>query len=170
MLSVMPTIITASAAHDSTKLIFPTVLRMSVTTGEVNGKKGAWGHSVGGMGKITEIMAKVAKEAGVEISLESPVAKVLVDGNKAAGVKLVSGEEITASRIIAAFLRERLLVRREPGSRFYDGDIVRLEMDHIGWLGLHGLRMEPWFGIQSIASGVWEKAGIRMSRGTTARS
>ena len=34
----------------------------------------------------------------------------------------------TASRIIAAFLRERLLVRREPGSRFYDGDIVRLEM------------------------------------------
>ena len=34
----------------------------------------------------------------------------------------------TASRIIAAFLRERLLVRREPGSRFYDADIVRLEM------------------------------------------
>lgn len=33
----------------------------------------------------------------------------------------------TASRIIAAFGRERLLVRREPGSRFYDGDIVRLE-------------------------------------------
>ena len=34
----------------------------------------------------------------------------------------------TASRIIAAFLRERLLVKREPGSRFYDADIVRLEM------------------------------------------
>lgn len=33
--------------------------------------------------------------------------------------------------------------------------IVRLEVDHISWLGLHGLRMEPWFGIQSIASGVW---------------
>jgi CRP/FNR family transcriptional regulator len=33
----------------------------------------------------------------------------------------------TASRISAAFLRERLLVRREPGSRFYDGDIVGLE-------------------------------------------
>ncbi len=34
----------------------------------------------------------------------------------------------TASRIIAAFQRERLLVRREPGSRFYDGDVVRLEL------------------------------------------
>jgi hypothetical protein len=27
--------------------------------GEVNGKKGAWGHSVGGMGAITQMMAKV---------------------------------------------------------------------------------------------------------------
>ena len=33
----------------------------------------------------------------------------------------------TASRIVAAFLRERLLVRRESGSRFYDADIVGLE-------------------------------------------
>ena len=34
----------------------------------------------------------------------------------------------TASRIVAAFLRERLLVRRDPpNNRFYDGDIVRLE-------------------------------------------
>ena len=42
---------------------------------------------------------------------------------------LILGTTIeTASRIIAAFLRERLLVRREPGSRFYDADIVRLEI------------------------------------------
>ncbi len=34
----------------------------------------------------------------------------------------------TASRIIAAFLRERLLVRRESGSRFFDGNIVQLEL------------------------------------------
>jgi phytoene dehydrogenase-like protein len=69
--------------------------------GEVNGKKGAWGHSIGGMGKITEIMAKVVREMGVEISLESPVSRVLVDGGTAVGVKLVSGEEILADRVIA---------------------------------------------------------------------
>mgnify|MGYP000146053724 CR=1 FL=1 len=28
---------------------------------------------------------------------------------------------------VEQILRERLLVKREPGSRFYDGDIVRLE-------------------------------------------
>ena len=69
--------------------------------GEVNGKKGAWGHSIGGMGTITRIMAEVCRKAGVEISLEAPVDQVLVDGGRAVGVKLVSGEEIAATRVIA---------------------------------------------------------------------
>jgi phytoene dehydrogenase-like protein len=69
--------------------------------GEVNGKKGAWGHSVGGMGAITQIMARVCEEAGVEISLDSPVSRVLVDGGRAVGVRLESGEEIVADRVIA---------------------------------------------------------------------
>ena len=69
--------------------------------GEVNGKKGAWGHCVGGMGTITQIMASVCAEAGVEISLESPVDQVLVDGDRVAGVRLTSGEEIMARRVIA---------------------------------------------------------------------
>ncbi len=69
--------------------------------GEINGKKGMWGHSVGGMGAITKYMAEACVEAGVEISLESPVAQVLVDGGKAAGVRLESGEEIAAGTVIA---------------------------------------------------------------------
>src|SRR3569623_317882 len=47
--------------------------------GEVNGKKGAWGHRVGGMGAITQFMAEACPDMGVELSLEAPVAKVLVD-------------------------------------------------------------------------------------------
>lgn len=69
--------------------------------GEVNGKKGAWGHSIGGMGAITQIMAKVVTAMGVEISLETPVERVLVEGGRAVGVKLASGEEIAADRVIA---------------------------------------------------------------------
>jgi phytoene dehydrogenase-like protein len=67
--------------------------------GEVNGKKGAWGHSIGGMGAITQAMARVVTALGVEISLEAPVARVLVNGGKAAGVKLESGEEVIAEFI-----------------------------------------------------------------------
>ena len=37
--------------------------------GEVNGKKGAWGHAIGGMGAITQAMAKVCVAAGVEIKI-----------------------------------------------------------------------------------------------------
>ena len=81
--------------------------------GEVNGKKGAWGHSVGGMGRITLLMAEACREAGVEISLESPVARVLVDGDAVAGVRLESGAEIAAGRVIAnagpAMLYNRLM-------------------------------------------------------------
>ena len=81
--------------------------------GEVNGKKGAWGHSVGGMGAITQAMAAVCREAGVEISLDSPVDRVLIDGGRAAGVRLASGEEVIAGTVIAnvgpKLLYERLI-------------------------------------------------------------
>ncbi|RYY36036.1 MAG: NAD(P)/FAD-dependent oxidoreductase, partial [Sphingomonadales bacterium] len=76
--------------------------------GEVNGKKGAWGHSIGGMGAITQLMAEACVEAGVEISLEAPVAKLLVDGGKVAGVRLESGEAI-AAKVVAANVGPALL-------------------------------------------------------------
>lgn len=69
--------------------------------GEVNGKKGAWGHSVGGMGAITQAMARVVTALGVEISLDAPVDRVLVDGARVAGVRLESGEEVIADRVIS---------------------------------------------------------------------
>ena len=79
--------------------------------GEINGKKGMWGHSVGGMGAITKYMAEACVEAGCEISLEAPVAKVLGDGKKVAGVRLESGEEIIAP-IVAANVGPALLFRQ----------------------------------------------------------
>ena len=79
--------------------------------GEVNGHKGAWGHAIGGMGAISEAMAAACREQGVEISLESPVARVLVDGGKAAGVVLEGGEELAAP-IVAANVGPALLYSR----------------------------------------------------------
>ena len=79
--------------------------------GEINGKKGMWGHSVGGMGAITQYMAEACTEAGVEISLEAPVAQILVDGKKVAGVRLESGEEISA-KIVAANVGPTLLYQQ----------------------------------------------------------
>ena len=89
--------------------------------GEVNGKYGAWGHSIGGMGAITRAMAAACVDAGVEISLEAPVARVLVDNGKAAGVTLESGEEI-ASTIVAANVGPALLFRQMVEPADLDAD------------------------------------------------
>ena len=51
--------------------------------GEVNGIKGAWGHAIGGMGAITQAMAKACAEAGVEIRTDSPVREVILDKGNA---------------------------------------------------------------------------------------
>lgn len=69
--------------------------------GEVNGKSGQWGHVIGGMGRITQLMADACKEAGVEISLATPVEKLLVEKGAAVGVCTAAGEHIRARKIIA---------------------------------------------------------------------
>jgi phytoene dehydrogenase-like protein len=69
--------------------------------GEVNGKKGAWGHAVGGMGAITQAMAKAAAERGVEIRVACPVREILVERGRAVGVVTESGEAIRARSIVS---------------------------------------------------------------------
>lgn len=69
--------------------------------GEVNGTKGAWGHAIGGMGAITQAMARACEEAGATIMVGAPVAQVLVSGGRAAGVRLESGAEIIAPLVLA---------------------------------------------------------------------
>ena len=76
--------------------------------GEVNGKPGIWGHAVGGMGAITQAMAAECKVRGVEITLDAPVLRVLVEAGRAVGVKLVSGETLNA-RAVVSNLNPKLL-------------------------------------------------------------
>ncbi|NKB39387.1 MAG: FAD-dependent oxidoreductase, partial [Gammaproteobacteria bacterium] len=56
--------------------------------GEVNGKKGRWGHVTGGMGGITQAMAKSAEAYGVDIEVNASVKNVIVENDKACGVML----------------------------------------------------------------------------------
>ena len=69
--------------------------------GEVNGKKGAWGHAIGGMGAITQAMAKAAAERGVEIRVACPVREVLVEGGRAVGIVTEKGEAIRARSVVS---------------------------------------------------------------------
>ena len=69
--------------------------------GEVNGRRGAWGHAIGGMGAITQAMATEARALGVEIETDSEVARVLVDDRGAHGVEVADGGTLEARCVVA---------------------------------------------------------------------
>ena len=69
--------------------------------GEVNGRAGVWGHAVGGMGAITQAMARAASEHGVRIDVGKPVREVIVEGSRAGGVVLDDGTAVRARAVIA---------------------------------------------------------------------
>ncbi len=55
----------------------------------------------GGMGALSDAMASVAKGFGAEIRTDAPVASITVEGGRATGVKLESGEELKAAVIVS---------------------------------------------------------------------
>jgi phytoene dehydrogenase-like protein len=71
------------------------------TFGEVNGKRGVWGHAIGGMGAITQAMAKAAGAHGVRIDLGSAVREVIVERGRATGVVLEDGTAVRARTVVA---------------------------------------------------------------------
>lgn len=92
--------------------------------GELNGKKGVWGHAIGGMGAITEAMRKACEALGVQIRVEAPVARILVADGRAIGVRLESGEELFA-RNIAANVGPKLLYERLLAPGDLDPEFLR---------------------------------------------
>ncbi len=92
--------------------------------GEVNGKRGAWGHAIGGMGAITQAMAKECIARGVAIRTDAPVARVIVKGGRAAGAELEGGEVVEAARVVAnvtpKVLFERLVAPEHVPADFRD--------------------------------------------------
>lgn len=76
--------------------------------GEVNGRRGAWGHAIGGMGAITQAMARAVTAAGGEIRTGSGVAQVLTEKGRAAGVVTVDGTVLRA-RAVVSNVHPRLL-------------------------------------------------------------
>jgi phytoene dehydrogenase-like protein len=67
--------------------------------GEVNGKRRVWGHAVGGMGAISDAMAKSAASHGVEIETRASVNELLIENGRAAGVVLNDGRVVRANTV-----------------------------------------------------------------------
>ena len=90
------------------------------TFGEVNGKRGVWGHAIGGMGAITQAMAKAAGAQGVRVDVGSAVREIIVERGRATGIVLADGTSVRARAVIANVNPQHLfqaLVPREAVPR-----------------------------------------------------
>ncbi len=89
--------------------------------GEVNGQRGQWGHAKGGMGAITQAMARECAARGVVLRTGVPVARVIVTGGRATGVELETGETVEATRVVAN-VNPKLLFERLVAAEHLDAD------------------------------------------------
>ena len=91
--------------------------------GEVNGRKGVWGHAVGGMGAITQAMAAEARARGVDITTDAEVARIVVTDGVARAATLADGSAVEA-RCVVSNLNPRLLYLKLIEERELDADFV----------------------------------------------
>jgi phytoene dehydrogenase-like protein len=75
--------------------------------GEIDGAFRSWGFARGGTGAISDAIADAAREAGAEIRVQAPIAKIIVKNGRATGVVLADGDELYAD-IISSSVDPRL--------------------------------------------------------------
>src|SRR6476469_6650660 len=94
--------------------------------GEVNGKKGVWGHAIGGMGAITLAMARGARGHGAEIETEAGVREVIVENGRAVGIVLDNGETIRAKYVVSGVNPKLLYPRLMPSGALAPEFLARI--------------------------------------------
>ncbi|HLO19745.1 MAG TPA: NAD(P)/FAD-dependent oxidoreductase, partial [Sphingomicrobium sp.] len=90
--------------------------------GEAAGVPGAWGHAIGGMGSITQAMARACREAGVDILLNTPVEEVILASGRAAGV--VAGGKAYRAKTVVSGVNPKLLFDRLVPQGGVDADVA----------------------------------------------
>jgi phytoene dehydrogenase-like protein len=92
--------------------------------GELEGVSGAWGHVRGGMGAISQAIARSAEHAGATIRTGAPVRSIDVADGRVTGVTLESGEELRAP-VIASGAHPRTTVLELAGGEHFPDDVAR---------------------------------------------
>jgi phytoene dehydrogenase-like protein len=94
--------------------------------GEVNGRKGAWGHALGGMGAITQAMASAACAHGAEIETDAAVREIIVEQDRVRGVVLADGRQVRAGKVAANVNPKLLYTTMLPAEALPDDFLRRM--------------------------------------------
>jgi phytoene dehydrogenase-like protein len=91
--------------------------------GELNGVPGAWGHVIGGMGAISQAIARSAEAAGALIRTDAEVVSIDVTNGRATGVTLASGERLEAP-IVASGAHPKTTILDLAGADQFPEEVV----------------------------------------------
>jgi phytoene dehydrogenase-like protein len=91
--------------------------------GEIDGAFRSWGFARGGTGAISNAIGSAALEAGVEIRMEAPIAKITVKSGQASGVVLENGDEIEA-QVVSSSVDPRLTFTKMVGHENLPAEFV----------------------------------------------
>ncbi len=88
-----------------------------------DGHLGNWGFQEGGMGGVSSAIEAAARSHGAEVRTSAPVARILVEDGKAAGVVLDNGEELRA-KVVVSTLHPRTAFLDQVGAEHLPDDFV----------------------------------------------
>src|SRR6202030_2814533 len=91
-------------------------LLFHLLSGGEHEQPGFYGHVMGGMGSITNAMAKAARKFGAEIKTDSPVAQIDVRGGRLRGVILEDGTEFRSCIVLSNADPKRTFLKLVPSS------------------------------------------------------
>lgn len=100
--------------------------------GELNGVRGSWGMAKGGMGTVTRALAAAAREHGALLRTDAPVAQVAVEGGRAVGVTLNSGETIRARAVLSNADPKRTFLKLVPPGSLDAGFVREIQNYRMG--------------------------------------
>jgi phytoene dehydrogenase-like protein len=96
--------------------------------GECGGIEGAWGQVIGGMGAISQAIARSAESAGAEILTGAEVASIDVRNGSAIGVTLADGTELRAP-VVASGAHPKTTVLELAGAENFPAEVAE-DMAH----------------------------------------
>ena len=82
-----------------------------------DGQLGSWGYPEGGMGGVSEAIARSARSFGAEIRTKARVARLLVRDGRVHGAVLENGDEISAPLVVTTLAPENRLPRPHSARR-----------------------------------------------------
>jgi phytoene dehydrogenase-like protein len=99
-------------------------LLFHLLSGGEHEEQGFYGHVMGGMGSITQAMARAAKKFGAEIRTKSPVAQIDIRNGRLRGVVLEDGTELRSRIVLSNADPKRTFLKLVPSSEL-PGEFVQ---------------------------------------------